>query len=154
MRRPWCAGAPRTERPWRTCWSRCSPAMARAPRPSNGTSRRRSSPARRTRSTARSRAGARAWQRWSLLRRGLLTRALVTGCAGFIGSHLTESLLEDGHAVLGVDCFNDNYPRAAKRANLAIASDYGAFELITGDLVSLDVGALIDQVDVIYHLAG
>ena len=41
-----------------------------------------------------------------------MARALVTGCAGFIGSHLTESLLADGHAVLGVDCFNDNYRRA------------------------------------------
>ena len=35
-----------------------------------------------------------------------MAKALVTGCAGFIGSHLTESLLEDGHTVLGVDCFN------------------------------------------------
>ena len=40
---------------------------------------------------------------------GGLMRALVTGCAGFIGSHLTESLLAQGHEVLGVDCFNDNY---------------------------------------------
>ena len=39
-----------------------------------------------------------------------MARALVTGCAGFIGSHLTEALLADGHDVVGVDCFNDNYP--------------------------------------------
>ncbi len=83
-----------------------------------------------------------------------MARALVTGCAGFIGSHLTESLLEDGHAVLGVDCFNDNYRRADKRANLSVATDYEAFELVTGDLVSLDVEALLEAVDVIYHLAG
>ncbi len=38
-----------------------------------------------------------------------MARALVTGAAGFIGSHLTDALLADGHAVLGVDCFNDNY---------------------------------------------
>ncbi len=38
-------------------------------------------------------------------------RALVTGCAGFIGSHLTEALLGEGVAVIGVDCFNDNYQR-------------------------------------------
>ena len=43
-----------------------------------------------------------------------VTRALVTGCAGFIGSHLTESLLADGHDVLGVDCFNDNYDARAQ----------------------------------------
>jgi len=83
-----------------------------------------------------------------------LASALVTGCAGFIGSHLTESLLADGHAVLGVDCFNDNYRRADKHANLAIARDYERFELVTGDLVALDVHALVERVDVIYHLAG
>src|SRR3954471_22577175 len=81
-------------------------------------------------------------------------RALVTGCAGFIGSHLTESLLADGHEVLGVDCFNDNYRRADKRANLAPASEYGTFELVLGDLVGLDVAGLIEQADVVYHLAG
>ncbi len=79
--------------------------------------------------------------------------ALVTGCAGFIGSHLTESLLADGHSVLGVDCFSDNYRRSDKRANLLNASDYARFELVTGDLVELDVAALVEQVDVVYHLA-
>src|SRR3954452_4227853 len=83
-----------------------------------------------------------------------MASAVVTGCAGFIGSHLTESLLEDGHSVLGVDCFNDNYRRADKRANLAVAHDYASFELRTGDLVELDVRKLVEQVDVIYHLAG
>jgi nucleoside-diphosphate-sugar epimerase len=38
-------------------------------------------------------------------------RALVTGCAGFVRSHLTESLLDDGHHVVGADCFNENYGR-------------------------------------------
>src|SRR3954469_11531711 len=83
-----------------------------------------------------------------------MASALVTGCAGFIGSHLTESLLCDGHSVLGVDCFNDNYRRSDKRANLTAASDYDGFELVMGDLVTLDVAGLIEQVDVVYHLAG
>src|SRR3954452_17385731 len=83
-----------------------------------------------------------------------MARALVTGCAGFIGSHLTESLLEDGHEVLGVDCFNDNYRRGDKRVNLALAREYGTFALVNGDLVALDVPSLIEQVDVVYHLAG
>ena len=39
----------------------------------------------------------------------MIPRALVTGCAGFIGSHLAESLLQDGTTVLGVDCFNDTH---------------------------------------------
>ena len=59
-----------------------------------------------------------------ITRRPPLARALVTGAAGFIGSHLTDSLLADGHAVLGVDCFNDNYASADKRANLVEATDY------------------------------
>ncbi|MBE2319926.1 NAD-dependent epimerase/dehydratase family protein [Solirubrobacter sp. CPCC 204708] len=83
-----------------------------------------------------------------------MARALVTGAAGFIGSHLTDALLEAGHAVLGVDCFNDNYARADKQANLAQAADHDAFELVTGDLVELDAHALIDGCDVVYHLAG
>jgi len=83
-----------------------------------------------------------------------MRRALVTGCAGFIGSHLTESLLADGYEVLGVDCFNDNYRRADKHANLAAALEHEAFELITGDLVTLDVEPLVASVDVVFHLAG
>jgi len=83
-----------------------------------------------------------------------LASAVVTGCAGFIGSHLTEALLEDGHTVLGVDCFNDNYPRSDKRANLARAVEHERFRLLTADLVSLDADALLDGTDVVFHLAG
>jgi nucleoside-diphosphate-sugar epimerase len=80
-------------------------------------------------------------------------RALVTGCAGFIGSHLTESLLEDGHAVLGIDCFNDNYLRAAKLANLERARDFYAFELVPIDLARGDLADLVADCDAIFHLA-
>ncbi len=83
-----------------------------------------------------------------------MARAVVTGCAGFIGSHLTEALLEDGHSVLGVDCFNDNYARADKRANLDTATQYDSFRLLTADLASTDATALLDDADVVYHLAG
>jgi UDP-glucose 4-epimerase len=79
---------------------------------------------------------------------------VVTGCAGFIGSHLTESLLEDGHSVLGVDCFNDNYPRGDKFANLARAGEHERFRLLTADLVDVDADALLDGADVVFHLAG
>jgi UDP-glucuronate 4-epimerase len=83
-----------------------------------------------------------------------LASALVTGCAGFIGSHLTESLLADGHAVTGIDCFNDNYRRADKRLNLARALDHDAFHLVCDDVVDADMRALLEGCDVVYHLAG
>jgi nucleoside-diphosphate-sugar epimerase len=83
-----------------------------------------------------------------------LASAVVTGCAGFIGSHLTESLLKDGHSVLGIDCFNDNYARADKYANLAGASEHERFRFLAADLVDLDADTLLDGADVVFHLAG
>lgn len=80
-------------------------------------------------------------------------RALVTGCAGFIGSHLTESLLGDGCSVLGVDCFNDNYGRAQKLCNLEQSRDWEAFEFVPIDLSRGDLDDLVEQCDVIFHLA-
>ena len=45
-------------------------------------------------------------------------KALVTGCVGFIGSHLVDKLLEQGYEVTGIDCFTDYYPREIKEANI------------------------------------
>jgi UDP-glucuronate 4-epimerase len=80
-------------------------------------------------------------------------RALVTGCAGFIGSHLTESLLNDGISVVGVDCFNANYGRAQKLDNLNHARDWDAFEFVPLDLAAGDLTDLVREVDVVFHLA-
>jgi UDP-glucuronate 4-epimerase len=80
-------------------------------------------------------------------------RALVTGCAGFIGSHLTESLLGDGHDVLGVDCFNDNYDRSQKLANLRNALDFETFRFARSDLADTDAARLLDGRDTVFHLA-
>jgi UDP-glucuronate 4-epimerase len=82
-----------------------------------------------------------------------MSSVLVTGCAGFIGSHLTDSLLGDGHDVVGVDCFTDNYERADKLANLERARDHDRFELRPVDLATADVARLIAGCGVIYHLA-
>jgi UDP-glucose 4-epimerase len=79
--------------------------------------------------------------------------ALVTGCAGFIGSHLTESLLADGVRVIGVDCFNDNYGRNEKLRNLDLARDWDRFEFVPLDLSRGDLGDLVAEADVVYHLA-
>ncbi|MBW4648772.1 MAG: NAD-dependent epimerase/dehydratase family protein [Kastovskya adunca ATA6-11-RM4] len=78
---------------------------------------------------------------------------IVTGAAGFIGSHLAETLLKQGHKVIGIDQFNDYYDPALKRKNVAIFEAHPNFELIEGDIQSLDWKALLDGVEVVYHQA-
>jgi nucleoside-diphosphate-sugar epimerase len=78
---------------------------------------------------------------------------LVTGAAGFIGSTLVERLLRDGHRVRGVDCFTDYYDPALKRRNLEAAMRHPHFEFVTGDLVDLDLAALLRGVSCCFHLA-
>jgi UDP-glucuronate 4-epimerase len=78
---------------------------------------------------------------------------LVTGCAGFIGSHLTESLLGDGHRVIGVDCFNANYGRPEKLKNLRKAQEWDDFDFVPIDLSRGDLGDLVSECDVVFHLA-
>jgi len=80
-------------------------------------------------------------------------RALVTGCAGFIGSHLSESLLGDGVGVTGIDCFNDNYGRQQKLENLRRVNDWESFEFAPIDLARGDLDDLVEDCDVVYHLA-
>jgi nucleoside-diphosphate-sugar epimerase len=80
-------------------------------------------------------------------------RFLVTGCAGFIGSHLTESLLDDGFDVVGVDCFNNNYGRAEKLRNLERARQWDSFEFVPIDLARGDLADLVEDCETVYHLA-
>jgi nucleoside-diphosphate-sugar epimerase len=80
-------------------------------------------------------------------------RALVTGCAGFIGSHLTEALLADGVEVVGVDCFNANYGRPQKLANLRHARAWDAFDFVPLDLATGELEDLVAGVDTVFHLA-
>ena len=79
--------------------------------------------------------------------------ALVTGCAGFVGSHLTEALLADGEDVIGVDCFNDNYGRREKLRNLERAMDWDGFEFVPIDLARGDLFELVEECDTVFHLA-
>jgi len=80
-------------------------------------------------------------------------RVLVTGVAGFIGSHVAEALVARGDHVRGVDCFLDYYPRPVKERNLAGLRRADRFEFREQDLVSADVDALVDGMDAVVHLA-
>ena len=75
-------------------------------------------------------------------------RYLVTGAAGFIGSHLAESLTADGHDVVGLDSFNDYYDPARKRVNAA------GLDVVEADLLDADLDGLLADADAVFHLAG
>jgi nucleoside-diphosphate-sugar epimerase len=78
---------------------------------------------------------------------------LVTGAAGFIGSHLSEELLQHGHTVVGIDAFIPYYPRAFKEANLAGLLGRPGFRLHELDLRCDELGEWAEEVEVIFHLA-
>ncbi len=80
-------------------------------------------------------------------------RCLVTGVAGFIGSHLAERLIADGHEVLGIDAFIDSYPRRIKEANLAALRRSDRFRFLERDLNDLDLGVLLPGYDWVFHQA-
>jgi nucleoside-diphosphate-sugar epimerase len=80
-------------------------------------------------------------------------RCLITGVAGFIGSHLAERLLADGHEVVGVDAFVDYYPRALKERNLAAALGASRFHFVEGDLNTLPLDQLVADREWIFHQA-
>jgi UDP-glucose 4-epimerase len=80
-------------------------------------------------------------------------RALVTGAAGFIGSHLSERLIADGATVVGIDCFTDYYPRARKEENLCALKQSPRFTLIEAALADADLGRALDGVTHVFHLA-
>lgn len=80
-------------------------------------------------------------------------RCLVTGAAGFIGSHLAERLVRDGHDVVGLDCFIPYYPRELKEANLRALHQGPRFTFEALDLRTDDLSRVLDGVEVVFHLA-
>ena len=80
-------------------------------------------------------------------------RCLVSGIAGFIGSHLAERLVRDGQEVIGIDCFLDYYPREVKEENLAGLKKSPNFHFQEANLLELDLPALVQKTDFIFHLA-
>lgn len=79
---------------------------------------------------------------------------LVTGCAGFIGSHVTEQLLDDGHTVIGVDNFDDFYAETVKESNIAGVKNHPNFRFRKIDLRNADELKTIEEhIDAVVHLA-
>jgi UDP-glucuronate 4-epimerase len=80
------------------------------------------------------------------------SRILVTGAAGFIGSHVAERLAGLGHEVTGLDCFTEHYDVARKEANAAALSSSGV-SVVRADLRRDDLSAVVEGIDAVVHLA-
>jgi nucleoside-diphosphate-sugar epimerase len=80
-------------------------------------------------------------------------RCLVTGVAGFIGSHLAERLLAEGHEVCGIDAFIDYYDRSIKEQNLQGPRSWNTFTFVEENLVNISLLSLLEGVDWVFHQA-
>ncbi len=82
-----------------------------------------------------------------------MSKYVVTGAAGFIGSHLVERLLNDGHTVTGIDCFIPYYDRAIKESNLQVFASHPNFQFASCDLRKDALNDLLRGADTVFHLA-
>lgn len=82
-----------------------------------------------------------------------MATCIVTGAAGFVGSHLSELLIKDGHTVIGMDAFIPYYPRDIKEGNLATLRTLPQFSLHEVDFRTDDLAPLMADADVIFHSA-
>ena len=80
-------------------------------------------------------------------------KILVTGAAGFIGSHLAERLLKEGYTVVGVDSFLAYYPRRIKEHNVKGLNGKKGFEFVEGDILELNLDKLLGGIDAVFHQA-
>lgn len=80
-------------------------------------------------------------------------KALVTGVAGFVGSHLAERLVAQGAHVVGLDAFTDYYARAEKERNIANLLGHQHFQMVESTLADADLSRLLDGVTHVFHLA-
>lgn len=78
---------------------------------------------------------------------------LVSGAAGFIGSHLCRRLIKEGFSVIGIDCFTDFYPQWIKERNIHDLLNKKNFEFIDEDLENLDLKKFLNRADCVFHLA-
>jgi UDP-glucose 4-epimerase len=80
-------------------------------------------------------------------------KALVTGAAGFIGSHLCEHLLDRGADVVGLDCFTDYYARPIKEANLSHNTGKPGFRFVEARIQDADLAGVLAGATHVFHLA-
>jgi|Deesub1362B_J571_1020462.scaffolds.fasta_scaffold01834_3 UDP-glucose 4-epimerase len=80
-------------------------------------------------------------------------KSIVTGCAGFIGSHLAERLLKEGHEVVGIDNFSDYYPKEIKEKNIENLLEAEGFQLIEEDINNLNLKEIVEGADYVFHQA-
>jgi nucleoside-diphosphate-sugar epimerase len=81
-------------------------------------------------------------------------KCLVTGAAGFVGSHLAERLLREQHEVIGIDCFVPYYPRWIKEKNLEGLRSHPQFHFIEANLLDVDLTDLLAQgIECVFHQA-
>lgn len=83
----------------------------------------------------------------------IMAKSIVTGGAGFIGSHIVETLLKQGKQVIAIDEINDYYNPTLKRKNIAHLQNHSGFEFIEANIQLLDWQTLLQDVDVVYHQA-
>jgi UDP-glucuronate 4-epimerase len=82
-----------------------------------------------------------------------MSRIGVMGAGGFIGSHVADRLVAEGHDVLGVDCFSPNYPRARKERNLADLACEPRFALVEADISDRSLARALRGCRAVVHMA-
>jgi len=82
-----------------------------------------------------------------------MEKVLITGCAGFIGSHTAEKLLSEGYRVIGIDCFTDYYSRKQKEKNIKSLVNNKNFRMIEGDLNEINLKDILSEVAYVFHVA-